>query len=589
MHNEPQTDFSFSLLRQGFKTIYKYTKGYRKNLYFIFFLIVVSSTIDAFTPFIWGKLIDAVIAHKVETVFVIFGSYTIILIIQLFADLKKSLEGRWVEENVRRSYVSKNFAHVFKLPLSFHKSAKQGEINEKIRTAGQAIRNIYSDALLQSIPELLTAIIMSFVVLFINPLFGSIIIFGVVLYVYVSVKEIKPTFQLQKESQKGYRKAGGMIQDVFNNIRSVKDFNTEEYETKRIDNVYYNEGFKIWYKMFSIQRTTNTKLGFIRLVVRSSVIILSIIFIFKAKLTVGQMLSVIQYVGLIFGPLSFIFNTWRDIQNGIVSIEEVEKIARLTTENYVPENAQALDIKGEISFKNVFFSYDAEKPVLKNINFHVNAGETIALVGESGVGKSTLIDLLSGFHFPQEGSITVEGVDTKEINLNMLRREVAVVSQEISLFNDTIKNNIAYGSFDKNDDEIKEAARKAHCVDFIEKFPLQWDQLVGEKGLKLSVGQKQRVAIARAILKDPAILILDEPTSALDAGSEKIITESLEVLMQQKTTFIVAHRLSTVRRADTILVFKNGEIVEQGKHNELLKIPNGEYRRLYELQIGLHE
>ena len=173
-------------------------------------------------------------------------------------------------------------------------------------------------------------------------------------------------------------------------------------------------------------------------------------------------------------------------------------------------------------------------------------------------------------------------------SLRKLRQQIAVVPQEVVLFNDTIKTNIKYGNFTATDEEIKKAAVKAHALDFIEKFPEKWEQVVGERGVKLSVGQKQRVAIARAILRSPRILVLDEPTSALDAGSEKIITDSLDELMKGRTTFIIAHRLSTVRKADKILVFKEGKVIESGTHDELLKLEGGEYRRLYELQIGLH-
>ena len=257
-------------------------------------------------------------------------------------------------------------------------------------------------------------------------------------------------------------------------------------------------------------------------------------------------------------------------------------------EVYEPANAPNIEIRGDIDFKNVSFQYDEGKPVLQDISFSIKAGQIIALVGESGVGKSTLIDLISAYHFANSGEVLIDGHDVHTLNLRKLRQSIAVVPQEVVLFNDTIETNIKYGNFEASHEEIREAARKAHALDFIEKFPDQWKQLVGERGIKLSVGQKQRIAIARAILRNPKILVLDEPTSALDAGTEKIITESLDKLMTGKTTFIIAHRLSTVRKADNILVFKDGKIIETGKHDELLKIEDGEYRRLYELQIGLH-
>jgi ABC-type multidrug transport system fused ATPase/permease subunit len=260
----------------------------------------------------------------------------------------------------------------------------------------------------------------------------------------------------------------------------------------------------------------------------------------------------------------------------------------LDTEPYEKKGSVKLDIKGDIELKNVNFQYESGKQVLENISFKAKAGNVIALVGESGVGKSTLIDLISGYHFPNKGELLIDNHNIHDVNLKSLRQQIAVVPQEVVLFNDTILMNIKYGNFNVTDEQVKDVAKKAHALDFIEKFPNKWEQIVGERGVKLSVGQKQRIAIARAMLRNPKILILDEPTSALDAGSERIITESLDELMEGKTTFIVAHRLSTVRKADIILVFKDGKIIESGTHDELLMIEGGEYKRLYELQIGLH-
>jgi ABC-type multidrug transport system fused ATPase/permease subunit len=208
-------------------------------------------------------------------------------------------------------------------------------------------------------------------------------------------------------------------------------------------------------------------------------------------------------------------------------------------------------------------------------------------VGESGSGKSTLISLISAYYFPQEGKVLVDDVETSKYNLTSLRKQISIVPQEISLFNDTLEMNIKYGSFDATKEQVTEACKQAHIYEYIETLPDKFETVVGERGVKLSVGQKQRIAIARAILQNPKILILDEPTSALDAITEKKITESLDLLMKERTTFIIAHRLSTVRKADKIFVFNKGEIVETGNHDELLKIKNGYYKKLHDYQIGL--
>ncbi len=597
-NNETTPKFGLKVIIKGLKDIIRYTTKYNKGkIGFVFFLIVISSMVDALTPYIWGRTIDSITAGKNITLFeqtfleafAILSVYLVLLIIQSFADLKKALEARWIQENTRTSYISDAYKHLFRLPLSFHKNSKAGENTEKVSKAGRAMGEIFADAVLNSLPQLVTAIIMFFFVVTTNLYIGIVVTIAVAGYIYFSAKEIAPTVALQRQVHKAYATAHGIIHDSINNIRSVKDFATEDYEFSRIKKEYQEGGMTTWYKLVQIQRHTGAMQNRIQIVVRAFVLFISIYLISQGSMSVGEMIAYNTYALMIFRPLSMIINNWKMIQNGLISLEEAETVLGLPTEVYTSKNTHKIIVEGNIKFDHVDFYYDQSNPVLKNINFEVKQGETVALVGESGVGKSTLIDLLSAYHFPTKGSILIEGVNIKEVDLNTLRENIGVVSQEVTLFNDTIENNLTYGSFDKTKDEIREAARKAHCVDFIEKFPETWNQKVGEKGLKLSVGQKQRVAIARAILKDPKILILDEPTSALDAGTEKIISESLNILMEGRTTFIVAHRLSTVRKADMIFVFKNGEIVEKGKHPELIAIENGEYRRLHELQIGLHE
>ena len=317
---------------------------------------------------------------------------------------------------------------------------------------------------------------------------------------------------------------------------------------------------------------------------------ISFYLILEGRMTIGELVMFNGYAAMLFGPFVKLGHNWQVVQNGLIALERAEKILILPKEIYRPENAPVLsEIKGEVEFKDVSFAYKSSKLVLENINFKVKAGEVIALVGESGMGKSTLMDLISAYYFPIAGKVLIDGHDTKNLDLKFLRSKISVVPQEIVLFNDTIEINIKYGSFGASLKKIMDAAQKAHALEFIENFPKKWKQIVGERGVKLSVGQKQRVAIARAILRNPKILILDEPTSALDAKSESIIKESLEELMKGRTTFIVAHRLSTVRKADRILVLDKGKITESGTHDELVKKKGGIYRQLYELQIGLRK
>jgi ATP-binding cassette subfamily B protein len=347
--------------------------------------------------------------------------------------------------------------------------------------------------------------------------------------------------------------------------------------------------YRLWYQ---IERNWSNVGFFQRMIVfvtQFTVFVFSVKFISNSTITVGELVALNGYALMFFGPFVSLGYSWQTIQNGITTASQAEDIFAGEEENYVPEGAVTPEhFSGEVTFENVSFAYgEGQADVLDGVDFQVNAGEVVAFVGESGVGKSTTISLISGYYFPSKGRVLVDGVDTRKLHLTNLRKNIAVVPQEVALFNNTIKSNICYGSPEATEEDITRATQEAHADEFIKALPLGYETIVGERGVKLSVGQKQRVAIARAILRNPKILILDEPTSALDSETERKVTEALEKLMKGRTTFIIAHRLSTVRKADRIFVLEKGSIIEEGSHDELMKIKNGNYRHRYELHIGL--
>lgn len=413
---------------------------------------------------------------------------------------------------------------------------------------------------------------------------------GLIVFIVVMYFSIKPLANFQQEYWEKLMQTWDDFSGILDNTKTVKQFNTEKYEQKRLGEIFINWLLPSFIKRGLVKINLGFYQRFIILLTQFTIFCFSLALVFKNQISVGELLAFNAYTALAFGPLVEIGYNWQDIIAGVMVISEVETMLGSPNEKYQPKDLIKLDkISGDISFKNVSFYYEEKTPVLKDISFEVRTGEVVALVGESGVGKSTLIDIISGYYFPTDGGVFIDDTPLEKIDLNFLRKNIAIVPQEVVLFNDTIRNNITYGSFDISESVLSEMAQKLGMADFIEKLPLKWETIVGERGVKLSVGQKQRVAIARAMLRNPKILILDEPTSALDASSEKIITDSLDELMQGKTTFIIAHRLSTVRKADNILVFKDGKIIESGTHKNLLEIKGGEYRRLYELQIGLHK
>ena len=458
-----------------------------------------------------------------------------------------------------------------------------------IQRSASYLQDISSRVVVDLAPQFISIIITVIFTLSISPKLSLIMFIGVIIYIIILTQTIDQSANLQRKSQRKWNVAWRHGYDSVENITTVKQTTSEDYAQKKNVKNFLLEAIQnniaqtllltriYWYHRMIILGT------------QLSIFIISILLIKSGGMTLGQLITITSYTGMIFAPFIALGEQWRTIQNGFISLEESEKTMTYPEENYTPVNHVSLaNINGKIEFKNVSFAYEAKRLVLKDINLQVNPGEVVALVGKSGEGKSTLIDLLSGYHFAKSGQVLVDGIDVKKLDLKFLRSQIGVVPQEVVLFSDTIETNIKYGNFKATQKQVAEAARKAHALEFIEKFPKKWKQVVGERGVKLSVGQKQRVAIARAILRNPKILILDEPTSALDAESENFITKSLEELMLGRTTFIIAHRLSTVRRADKILVFKDGQIVESGTHDELTTKENGVYRNLYNLQTGLH-
>ena len=292
----------------------------------------------------------------------------------------------------------------------------------------------------------------------------------------------------------------------------------------------------------------------------------------------------VGYLNLIYSPLTMLAWYWQQFRTGMAAIKRAEKFLEIEEEDFKKEGKILKEVKGKVEFKNVSFGYYDHKLVLGKINLLSQSGQKIALVGGSGEGKTTLADLLSLYFKPLSGKIFIDDIDIEKLNLRFLRKIIASVPQEITLFNDTVKNNIRYGKPEATEEEIKKAARAANASDFIDNFPEKYNTVVGERGVKLSTGQKQRIAIARALIRDPKILILDEATSSLDSESEKLVQEALEKLIKDRTTFIIAHRLSTIRKADQILVLEKGRIAESGSHEELLG-KKGLYHKFYSLQF----
>jgi len=431
---------------------------------------------------------------------------------------------------------------------------------------------------------LILLFVLVFMAIFIHWALFVIIAINILVYILVTLKYSKPISDSIVETQKTYEDAFGFTHDSISNIQLVKANSREKYENKKVSEVFKNKTQKHFQKFLSALNKTSFFQD-ASLAVGIFVLFVVVIVMFKnGAITVGQIVTVVGYLGLMSIPLRELGTQISRFRRQMGIIRHGYELLDEETEPYNKKGAVKLkDVRGEMEFRKINFCYHETRRVLKNISFEVKPGEVIALVGESGVGKSTMMDLISRYNIPTSGKIFLDGIDIQKIDLGSLRKQIAIVPQEVSLFNDTLRNNIIYGRLNATNKEINQAIKAANANEFINNFPEKINQEVGERGIKLSTGQKQRVAIARAILKDPKILILDEATSALDSRSEMLVQQALKRLIKGRTTFVIAHRLSTIMHANKILVIDKGEIVEEGKHEELVK-NKGLYHKLFTLQ-----
>lgn len=579
----------------AWKILFKHTEDYRPSITTLAILGIISATANGAVPFIVGSFLDALIdiSRKMHFGDIAISAWLALILIWIFTQLSanivdwiKDRKGRSLRMAMQLGYQAKGFAHLLFLPLAFYKDEKVGELSEHLSKTGWQISVIAESVLVNLTPPILSVIVGIIFTILINPFFTLVLLCGIVIYLILLMRLIRPTTGLLEEGHSLWTNASADAFQAVANIQSVKHMTAEEYEKEKIMSSFSGKTTKIWNKLQFLWSSINFYQRIIVLATQATIFFLSVYFIQHGELTIGQLVALNAYAGLLFGPFVMLGYNWQTLQNGLVSIKQAEeKIFSAKQENYHPKNAYAPpEIVGSVQFESMSFSYDNKNTVLDNLNFKIEPGEHIAFVGKSGVGKSTIIDLISAYYFPTKGRILVDGHDTREFDLLALRKRIAIVPQEPVLFNDTVIMNIKYGKLEASDAEVIEAAKKAHAHEFIEKMPEKYNQLVGERGTKLSVGQKQRIAIARAILRNPSILILDEPTSALDAETEGEISKSLEELMKGRTAFIIAHRLSTIRKADRILVFEEGRVVEEGRHESLLDMKDGVYKRLHDYQ-----
>ncbi len=570
--------------------IFKYAKNQKWKFFVgLVFLLLTSATALAF-PKLMGMLVDCVTNKDLDKANTIaIGLMGILALQAIFSFFRISLFVNFTENSLSNIRFAL-YENLIKLPMSFFSQKRVGELNSRISADISQLQDTFTTTIAEFLRQLIL-IIGGFIILgSISPKLTLMMLSIVPIVAVAAVIFGRFIRKYGKMTQDKVAESQVIVEETLQGISNVKSFANEWYEINRYKNKI-KEIVKIAIKGGQYR---GYFASFIILCLFGCVVAVvwyGITLTIKGEVEgVGDLISFVLYTTFIGASFGGIAEMYAQIQKAVGATERVFELLDETPEKINTARPAALTekIQGKVTFKNVAFSYPSRKKikVLKNVTFTASFGQKIAIVGPSGTGKSTIASLLLRFYDIDNGEILVDGKNIYDFDLENLRGNMSIVPQDVILFGGTIRENIAYGKPNATEEEILLAAKQANALDFIEGFPEKFETIVGERGIKLSGGQRQRIAIARALLKNPSILILDEATSSLDSESEKQVQQALEILMEGRTSIIIAHRLATIRSADQILVLDNGEISEQGTHQELIALENGIYKNLSNLQFS---
>ena len=551
------------------------------------FLILVRSLSGLVLPYASKTLIDEVIPSKdtdaltylliVVCVSLLFQSLSSFSLTRLL-----SVEAQHLISILRAKVQQK----LLKLPISFFDNNKSGALVSRVMTDVEGVRNLVGTGLVQLIGGSITAIISLVILIKINGQMTLFVLFPVLVFAGIALKAFKYIRPIFRARGKINAEVTGRLTETLNGIRVIKGFNAENQEKavfeKGVDELYQNVKKSLTATAFMTSSST-----FLLGLASAGIMGMGGYFIMNNTMTYGEFVSFTLFLGFMIAPIVQMSNIGSQLTEAFAGLDRTQELMGLPEENDPEIRKINLDqIEGNVSFKNISFSYDDKTEVLHNISFEAPKGSVTALVGSSGSGKSTIAGLATAFLNPNSGQVLIDGVDLSKVNLKSFRSQLGVVLQDDFLYEGTIRENILFPRPDATEEELLQAVEGAYVNEFTDRFDDGLDTLIGERGVKLSGGQRQRISIARALLARPKIVILDEATSNLDTQSEAFIQKSLNVLMQNRTTFVIAHRLSTIQKADQILVIEEGDIVESGTHDELIKA-KGRYYELYTYQTRM--
>jgi subfamily B ATP-binding cassette protein MsbA len=577
-----------AIYRASIKKVFRTIIWPRRKLLFLGLILIIINRLSGLVlPGASKYLIDEVIA-KGDYEFMkilllgVSGAIVIQATTSFFLTKLLSVEAQHLISKLR----SEVQQHIIYLPIRFFDNTKSGELVSRIMTDVEGVRNLVGTGLVQLFGGVLTSIVALVLLINISPLLTVYVVIPLVIFGFISLKAFSYIRPIFRERRKINAEVTGRLTESLNGIRIIKGFNAEQQEIGT-----FADGVE---KIFKNVRKSLTSTS---LVTSSATLLLGLAtvgimaisgyMIINEKMTVGDFFAFILYLGFMIAPIVQMSNIGSQITEALAGLDRTEEIINQDRETDDQKRKNDIPvIRGDISFSGVGFAYEEGKKVIDNISFDSPAGTVTALVGSSGSGKTTIAGLSASFLVPQEGIITIDGMDLSTVTLESYRKQLGVVMQDDFLFEGTIRENILFPRPGATETELMHAIKAAHVSEFTDRFDDGLDTLIGERGVKLSGGQRQRVAIARAILANPRILLLDEATSNLDTESEAFIQDSLAQLMRGRTTIVIAHRLSTIRQADQILVVESGNIVERGTHDELIDL-KGRYYELYTFQARI--
>ncbi|NLE51725.1 MAG: ABC transporter ATP-binding protein [Chloroflexi bacterium] len=577
---------------RAFTLVFHFARNYTTQLVITVISMVLLVGVQLLVPWVIRSLISAVTEQPIDSGTMGYVARLTILtafalvakgVLQFLRSYMAHIAGWGVVADVRKHV----YQHVQRLSLRFYEDKQTGQMMSRIVNDTDLFEMLIAHAVPDIIVNILTLVGVGTMLMLMNWKLGLLSLIPVPFVILVMrgyAKKVRPAFR-RRQAELGQLNA--TLNDNISGIREIKAFTREDAEAQRIslgiDN--YRRSLLYALKMMAIFQPLvdfTSSLGVLVVIYFGGMLVND------GALPVADLVAFFLYLELLYTPIRVLSDAWERIQEALASADRVDELLQESPE--IKEHPDAIRLakraRGEIVFENVSFAYTAGDMVLENINIEIGAGQMVALVGPTGVGKSTLVSLIPRFYDPVAGAVRLDGIDTRDLELEILRQQISIVLQDVFLFHGTVRENIQFGNPEASEADIIHAAQVANADAFIRELPDGYDTLIGERGVKLSGGQKQRLSIARAVLKNAPVLILDEATSSVDTETELLIQEALERLMEGKTTIIIAHRLSTVRNADKIIVLESTQIAESGTHQELVSI-GGLYNRLYTAQRKL--